>query len=352
MPKMKKTNLLKVIDSILFEDTWQKYGSEYMSHPMDQKDYEDTTVPPSLPIQALDQMATQLTVERPPIEDPDYIPDGVEELSRSASAIAQQVPRDQVAFFYEKLKKDLDAAVEKENNPEVVSQAKEEEEAAEAALAVEKMEETKALRKYLKSILKEQMSDWSQIKLGNHYDALYGDSDRDPSDEELDRVDSGDETAGEATGKDTILGKYIAKYYGKAGPSGVNVSSDRLMQNFLAPLFEVPSEDLVDAMDYIKYFYGEHASGNEAAGSEQAFVSYVLKKVVKKEVKKGSNLTKTLLPAVVQHVKEMPDREFASLIDKANSESSSELQARGELADFLEEEDPEQFRVLQDLGLA
>ena len=346
MPKSKRSNLLKTIDSILFEDVWQKYGSEYMSHPMDQKDFEDTTVPPSLPIQALDQMATQLTVERPPVEDPDYIPDGVEELSRSASTLAQQVPRDQVAFFYEKIKKDLEVAIENENNPETVTTIKEEEEAEEASQAVEKMDETKNLRRYLKGLLKEQgrgPSDWSQFKLGKHYD--------EDEPEEWELEDEDPQPAG-GSNKDTIKGKHIAKYYGKAGPSGVNVSSDRLMQNFLAPLFSVPSEDLRDAMDYIRYFYREHATGEEPQGSEQSFVSYVLKKVVKDLVKKNPDITQTLLPAVVQHVKEMPDKQFSKLIDKASKESSSEIKARGELADTLEREDPEQFEVLQDLGLA
>ena len=76
--------------------------------------------------------------------------------------------------------------------------------------------------RYLKSILQE--SGWGDIKLtGHHYE------DEEPEEWELE-----DKPQDVGTGKDTILGKYIAKYYGKAGPSGVNVSSDRLMQNFLA----------------------------------------------------------------------------------------------------------------------
>lgn len=340
MPKSKRSNLLKTIDNILFEDVWQKYGSEYMSHPIGQGDSEETTVPAPLPIQAFDQMATQLSVERPPIEDTNYIPDGVPELARAASAIAQQVPRDQVSSFYERLKSSLESAVEEENNPDTVSAAEEAEEAAEVAEEDQTstdVVENNALRILLKNILKEQISDWSQIKLGRQYDI---------DDDEEDEVPAG------GSNKDTIKGKYIAPYYDKQGPSGVSVSSDRLMQNFLAPLFEVPSEDLRDAMDYVKYFYKEHATGEEPQGSEQAFVSYVLKKVVKRELKKNSNITQTLLPAVVQHVKEMPDKEFSKLIDKASKESSSELQARGEFADMLQDEDPEQFKLLQDLGLA
>jgi len=300
------------------------------------KDEEQFTVPQSLPIQAFDQMATQLTVERPPVEDSDYIPDGVEELARAASAVAQQVPRDQVSSFYEKIKSALEASIADENDPETVSPAQEKEEAAEAAIESEVAPPVVESR--LRSFLREQLSDWGTP------DPRYDKKKKEDWEEE-------DAPAGRP-GKDTIKGKYIAPYYDKKGPSGVNVSSDRLMQNFLAPLFEVPSEDLKDSMDYVKYFYNEHATGEEPQGSQQAFVSYVLKKVVKKELKKGSNLTQTLLPAVVQHVKEMPDKEFAQLIDKASKESSSELQARGEFADMLQKEDPEQFKLLQDLGLA
>lgn len=338
----KSKNLYKLADRILFEDSWNKHGSEYMSHPQAQG---EDTVPQTLPIQAFDQMANQLTVERPPIEDPKYVPDGVEELSRAAKTLAGQVPLSQVKFFYLEIKKLLEAAIEKENNPEISN--KEETESEDV------VEEVKNLRRYLNKMLKEQMSDWSKIKLGNHYDALYGDDDLEPSDEDLERVDSGDPTAGEvSTGKDTIKGKHIAKYYGKAGPSGVNVSSDRLMRNYLAPLMSVGTEDLKDAMDYVKFFYREHATGEEPSGSEQAFVSYVLKKVVKQQSKSGPDISKTFLPSVIQHIKEMPDKEFSKLIKKASEESSSELAARSDLADMLREEDPEQFEVLQDLGLA
>ena len=43
MSGVKPSNLRERVRKILFEDTWQKYGSEYMSHPYDQDDDEDSS---------------------------------------------------------------------------------------------------------------------------------------------------------------------------------------------------------------------------------------------------------------------------------------------------------------------
>ena len=52
------------------------------------------------PIIALDQMATQLSQEMPPIEDAEYKPVTIKELSASADTIAQKCPPGQIEYFY------------------------------------------------------------------------------------------------------------------------------------------------------------------------------------------------------------------------------------------------------------
>ena len=52
------------------------------------------------PIEAKPQMATQLTVEKPPVEDAAYVPASIPELTRAASAISEEVPDTQIKYFY------------------------------------------------------------------------------------------------------------------------------------------------------------------------------------------------------------------------------------------------------------
>ena len=60
-------NLRRIANKILFEDTWNKYGSEYMQ----QNDGEENE---ELPVDASDVMPNRLAIEIPPVEDSEYIP--------------------------------------------------------------------------------------------------------------------------------------------------------------------------------------------------------------------------------------------------------------------------------------
>ena len=77
--------------------------------------YEDTEMADENeeePIHPNPQMSTQLSVDRPPVEDPDFVPGTVEELSRSASVLAAEVPDDQIDFFYRGLHELLDRTLD------------------------------------------------------------------------------------------------------------------------------------------------------------------------------------------------------------------------------------------------
>ena len=73
---------------------------------------KENTVPSDRPIVVVDQMATQLTKDLPPIEDESYVPATRQELSSAASLIAKRCPPDQVEHFYRRL---LDLAEESIN---------------------------------------------------------------------------------------------------------------------------------------------------------------------------------------------------------------------------------------------
>jgi len=342
MSKKQIQKLQEAVRKILFEDTWNKYGSEYMSHPIDQ----ETTVPDNLPVIPADQMANQLSLERPPIEDEEYAPDGVEELSRAAKALAAQVPPEEVGNFYDGIKKELEAANERENNPETSESTGESEEET-AAKEVELEDETGPTRfptqesKIARSMINmiAELSDWASP------DPRYQKRKKDEWEEE-------DYEPAGRPGKDTIKGKYIAPYYKKAAPSGVNVSSDRLMKDYMKPMFEVGDEELQDVQDYLRFQFREYAPElPDPKGAERAFMGMIMKKVVRKVMKANDSLADNLLPGIVQFWKSLNDKKIQELITAAVEEDISEREDFEKLVQTLTDEEPEQLEVLQDLGL-
>jgi hypothetical protein len=128
-----------------------------------QIDDDDTTLPSDdLPIVANDQMGLQLTGDEPPVSDPKFIPENLEQLARSAYVISKEVPQGQMEFFYRRLHGLLDDCLDRE-----------------ASKGQELSEVSKAIR----AILSES----------EHDDDDWGE----PSDEELDAIDAGSEDVGE-----------------------------------------------------------------------------------------------------------------------------------------------------------
>ena len=95
---MKRKTLDKIVNDILFEDVaygiYDRPGLDSESDP----EFEPT-IEPDVPLKPTEMMASQLADERPPIEDEDYIPTSLSDLSNAASAIAQLVPNSQIEIF-------------------------------------------------------------------------------------------------------------------------------------------------------------------------------------------------------------------------------------------------------------
>jgi len=68
------------------------------------------------PIKPVEMMANQLTVEAPPVDDPEYMPGTKGELGRAAQLIAEEVPEDQIEKVYRQLHKILDSALDSHND--------------------------------------------------------------------------------------------------------------------------------------------------------------------------------------------------------------------------------------------
>ena len=144
-------------DDILWEDVaygiYDRPGPTGSVADIDKK--EEDTVPDGLPVMPTNQMANQLSVQRPPIEDEDYVPTSVEELTRAASAVAQLVPASQIEFYYRQLHRLLDDASDREGKETTASS----ELTPEDSKSDDKKQVEESTRKKIKNILKEMLSD-------------------------------------------------------------------------------------------------------------------------------------------------------------------------------------------------
>lgn len=71
-----------------------------------------------VPIIAAPQMPNQLSVDMPPIDDPEWAPSSASEASRAAQQIASTIPDEQAEWYYGEMTKLRDKALER-NKPEV-----------------------------------------------------------------------------------------------------------------------------------------------------------------------------------------------------------------------------------------
>lgn len=332
-------NLRRIANKILFEDTWNKYGSEYMQ----QNDGEENE---ELPVDASDVMPNRLAIETPPVEDSEYIPSNPPELSSALAAIGQAIPSGDVQKFYRFVRDSFDLNVDgelryAEENQEP-SEEQEEEEASEAKLqsdlegsSGEIMKYENRLRRVIKQMINEQ-SYWGDIKLGRR------DNDFEDDEEEVEEADP-------TSNKAEIKGKYVAKYYDKAGPSGVTLGTQRLMQNFLQHMYEVSDEDIKDSSDYLAFHIKEAIPDFDDQEVFQTVRSKVYKKVVKRLVKNDEDISKGFLEGVVRDVMKLREKEILKMVKEAEVEKESEQKAFSELVDFLEKEDPEQYELMKDI---
>jgi len=372
--------LRKAAKQILFEDTWQKYGSEYMSHPISQGGQpipKDSGDPVSwsdsdLPVAPTDLMPNRIAIEKPPIDDEEYYPNNHSALSSALAAIGDEVPDSKVQDFYNTVKRELEnlGPLDVEDDVEEPTEEQEEEEADEAELESELVGATgnmqtyeNRLRKIIRSMLHEGIGDWENIKLGNHYDALYGDEDQEPSDEEIQAMERGEGPPPGMGSKEEeeefqdfyrknkreIKGKYVAPYYGKAGDSGVTVGMQRLFQNYLQHIGNVGDEDLKDATDYISYHFVEIDPSFSDPQVLRVLRTYLFKKIVKDALKNDKDVSQTFLPDMVSYVKRLRKSDMKKLLAKARAEVSDEARANKEFVELLKKEDPDQYALFLDL---
>ena len=93
-------SLTDKIKAMLFEDTWNRHGSEYMSHPYEQEQHTALTIQPELPIAPSSHADMQLTDTMAPVHDDEYVPTNTKELGSALVALAGDVPHERVSEMY------------------------------------------------------------------------------------------------------------------------------------------------------------------------------------------------------------------------------------------------------------
>ena len=106
----KKLNESSRGDSMLNNSTgfYGNFGSVKSFNSFDEDSEE-------LPVQPGAQMAMQLSIEEPPVDDPEYVPGTSKELGLAMNRIAKEVPFNKIEFFYRKAHHLLDSALDEQD---------------------------------------------------------------------------------------------------------------------------------------------------------------------------------------------------------------------------------------------
>jgi hypothetical protein len=188
---------------------------------------DDTTVPDEVPVEPSEMMSQQLATERPPVEDPDFKPANPDELSKAAEVLSKVVPDGQIEDYYNSLKDLVNAAVEKENDPELADIAGasekmpvEADEERQAVTGVGMEEVRRSLSAWVIKELKESRWEDETDLYGNEYDESSGYS-----------IESFDEPAPNAdTGPEGASFEELAPMMGKSGASGARQELERILK--------------------------------------------------------------------------------------------------------------------------
>lgn len=322
-------SLTDKIKSMLFEDSWNKYGSEYMSHPYEQE--QQLTIQPELPIAPSAHADMQLTDTAPPVDDENYTPTNNKELGSALAALSLDVPDAAVPSLYREIRGMVSAA--KEAPPEGIDDE-----------VAEELEE--GIKRYLRRLKEANWDDDDDERFSGQEDFS--------ADPDLD-----DEGNYIGAPPDEIPLKYLAQYYrdkpGKdpeklrgSGESTVVTGTGRLLQNVVRPLMDVPKDDLSDAVEYLRLQFQMLASqelGMEKwpAEAPKTFQGMYFKKLVPKldEDQLGQNF----LSSVVQDFKRRNKRWLVDMTKKALAEVESERAAYAKLKQTLEKEAPHLAKV-------
>jgi hypothetical protein len=195
----------------------------------------DTTVSSDVPIEPGQQMATQLSTARPPVDDETYTPVSVSELSSAASALMDGVPPSQVAWYYKQMRKLIDDAKERVDSEEV------------DVATIDEARVRDKVRRLIMSLISEQSMidpddevEFEEYRTGNKY-----------STGGVDYFGDEDEVLVPALDTSEGMGlEDLAARYGYSGASGIRQEINRLTNRMEYFATKVKPDDLEALLDF------------------------------------------------------------------------------------------------------
>jgi hypothetical protein len=173
----------------------------------------------SKPIVPVEQVSTQLSADRPPIDDPEFVPTGKRSFEIAMLTLASYVPEDKISKLYKLMRDKVENLVDSELMISKYSGEK----------VMESVEDK------IKKMLSEQFSDKELESMKGEFDEEFGDDDED-TEEEL--PFPGDASL-----------EQIASHTGFSGPSGVKNFLYRLLSR-MSRFENVPPDELDALIDF------------------------------------------------------------------------------------------------------
>lgn len=250
--KISKNILRRAVRMALFEDVGHRMDTAYGIYdrpgPTAAADEDfDPTVPDEVPLKPTEMMSTsQLATDRPPIEDEDYTPDNIAQLSKSAAAIAQLVPADQVGYFYKELHGILDSATEKQNAPDPKGQLGDQESEGESGEVEspnpknkegEKEVKEETFRRMVRDILLEMFSDDDKREFDEYRGSGYSEIEPEPQ-----------QTRSSNQEGETL--ENLADQMGFSGAPGARQYIDKILKKTQYFTMKVKPEDMSKLRDF------------------------------------------------------------------------------------------------------
>tara|TARA_B100000131_G_scaffold322823_1_gene378250 strand:- start:6597 stop:7766 length:1170 start_codon:yes stop_codon:yes gene_type:complete len=207
----------------------------YDQLPSTGKDTEEPTVGSDVPIDPSQQMATQLSTERPPVEDEEFVPSSLEELQKAASAISEKVPSGEIEWYYKQLQGLLEKSIDRDGMPK-------DEKEEDKELKKESKKIRKVIRAALRGILSEQSSYKGSERDKEEFDTYRG--------TEVDYF--GEEPAQQIVqpSSDAVSLEDLADEFGYSGAPGMRQEINRLTDRMEYFATKVKKEDLSALTDF------------------------------------------------------------------------------------------------------
>ena len=203
------------------------------------------------PIDPLPQMAVQLSVAEPPVEDEGFVPASVQELTHAASAISKAVPADEVEWYYKQLHKLVDQA-----NDRSVDQESQEEEPEEIEVIEQETEEVKGIKEEsVKKIIRKALFEVLSAEEEEEFERYRGSSIDYFAEDEIEEVPA-------PAASDSVSLEDMAAEVGYSGAPGMRQEIQRITDRMEYFASNVKKEDLEAILSYA---VGEYVDTLEAA---------------------------------------------------------------------------------------